>query len=102
MLMYSPGCLAISVLIFRSWNCGLNEPLRHPSGSGPALYGFQQRRVTDRWLAYRSPLTQYVNMLSKGIIDPTKVVRSALQNAASIAGLLVTAEAMVAERPAKD
>ena len=45
---------------------------------------------------------EYVNMLSKGIIDPTKVVRSALQNAASIAGLLITTEAMVAERPKKD
>jgi chaperonin GroEL len=45
---------------------------------------------------------EYVNMLSKGIIDPTKVVRSALQNAASIAGLLITTEAMVAEKPKKD
>ena len=36
------------------------------------------------------------------VIDPTKVVRSALQNAASIAGLLITTEAMVAERPKKD
>src|SRR6202050_357795 len=45
---------------------------------------------------------EYVNMVSKGIIDPTKVVRSALQNAASIAGLLITTEAMVAERPKKD
>jgi chaperonin GroEL len=44
---------------------------------------------------------EYVNMLTKGIIDPTKVVRSALQNAASIAGLLITTEAMVAELPAK-
>ena len=41
-------------------------------------------------------------MLAKGIIDPTKVVRSALQNAASIAGLLITTEAMVAEKPKKD
>jgi chaperonin GroEL len=40
---------------------------------------------------------EYVNMLSKGIIDPTKVVRAALQGAASIAGLLITTEAMVAE-----
>ncbi len=42
------------------------------------------------------------NLVSKGIIDPTKVVRAALQNAASIAGLLITTEAMVAERPKKD
>jgi chaperonin GroEL len=45
---------------------------------------------------------EYVNLLTKGIIDPTKVVRSALQNAASIAGLLITTEAMVAERPKKE
>jgi len=44
---------------------------------------------------------EYVNMLSKGIIDPTKVVRAALQGAASIAGLLITTEAMVAEIPNK-
>ena len=42
------------------------------------------------------------NLVTKGIIDPTKVVRAALQNAASIAGLLITTEAMVAERPKKD
>jgi chaperonin GroEL (HSP60 family) len=47
-------------------------------------------------------ITIYVNLVSKGIIDPTKVVRAALQNAASIAGLLITTEAMVAERPKKD
>jgi chaperonin GroEL len=45
---------------------------------------------------------EYVNMMSKGIIDPTKVVRAALQGAASIAGLLITTEAMVAELPNKN
>jgi chaperonin GroEL len=43
----------------------------------------------------------YVDMVKAGIIDPTKVVRLALQGAASIAGLLVTTEAMVAEKPQK-
>jgi chaperonin GroEL len=43
----------------------------------------------------------YVDMVKAGIIDPTKVVRLALQNAASVAGLLVTTEAMVAEKPEK-
>jgi chaperonin GroEL len=43
----------------------------------------------------------YVNLMSKGIIDPTKVVRAALQGAASVAGLLITTEAMVAELPKK-
>jgi chaperonin GroEL len=45
---------------------------------------------------------EYVDMVEKGIIDPAKVVRAALQDAASVAGLLVTAEAMVAETPKKD
>ena len=44
---------------------------------------------------------EYGNLISKGIIDPTKVVRAALQGAASVAGLLITTEAMVAEVPKK-
>jgi chaperonin GroEL len=44
---------------------------------------------------------EYVDMVKSGIIDPTKVVRTALQDAASVAGLLVTTEAMVAEKPEK-
>jgi chaperonin GroEL len=43
----------------------------------------------------------YVDLVKKGIIDPTKVVRTALQDAASVAGLLITTEAMVAEVPKK-
>ena len=43
----------------------------------------------------------YVDMVKKGIIDPTKVVRTALQDAASVAALLITTEAMVAELPKK-
>jgi len=42
---------------------------------------------------------KYVDLVEAGIADPTKVVRTALQNAASIAGLLITTEAMVADRP---
>jgi chaperonin GroEL len=44
---------------------------------------------------------EYGNLVQKGIIDPTKVVRAALQHAASVAGLLITTEAMVAELPPK-
>ncbi len=42
---------------------------------------------------------EYVDMVAKGIIDPAKVVRTALQDAGSVAGLLITTEAMVAELP---
>ena len=48
---------------------------------------------------YDAQTEQYVDMLSAGIVDPAKVVRVALQDAASVAGLMITTEAMVAERP---
>jgi chaperonin GroEL len=51
---------------------------------------------------YDAQSGEYGNLVSKGIIDPTKVVRAALQGAASVAGLLITTEAMVAELPKKE
>jgi chaperonin GroEL len=50
---------------------------------------------------YDAQTGEYVDMVKKGIIDPTKVVRTALQDASSVAGLLITTEAMVAELPKK-
>ncbi|MBJ6982319.1 MULTISPECIES: chaperonin GroEL [unclassified Luteimonas] len=51
---------------------------------------------------YNAQTGEYGDMIAFGILDPTKVTRSALQNAASIAGLMITTEAMVAELPKKD
>ncbi|MDG2519236.1 MULTISPECIES: chaperonin GroEL [Lysobacter] len=51
---------------------------------------------------YNAANGEYVDMLEAGILDPTKVTRTALQNAASIAGLMITTEAMVAELPKKE
>ncbi|HSX64165.1 MAG TPA: chaperonin GroEL [Pseudoxanthomonas sp.] len=51
---------------------------------------------------YNAQTGEYGDMIAFGILDPTKVTRSALQNAASIAGLMITTEAMVAEAPKKD
>jgi chaperonin GroEL len=56
---------------------------------------------TDSTYGFDAQSGEYVNMLKAGIIDPTKVVRLALQDASSVAGLLITTEAMVAERPEK-
>ncbi len=61
-------------------------------------------RLLDRknlTFGYDAQNDKYVDMIKSGIIDPTKVVRTALQDAASIAGLLITTEAMVAEKPEK-
>src|SRR5437870_7422248 len=51
---------------------------------------------------FDSQTGEYGNLISKGIIDPTKVVRAAIQNAASVAALLITTEAMIAELPKKN
>jgi chaperonin GroEL len=51
---------------------------------------------------YDAQNDKFVNMYKAGIVDPTKVVRTALQDAASVAGLIITTEAMIAERPKKE
>ena len=51
---------------------------------------------------YNAATGVYTDMIEAGILDPTKVVRTALQNAASVAGLMITTEAMVAELPKED
>jgi chaperonin GroEL len=55
----------------------------------------------DYAFGYNAATGEYGNLVKQGVIDPAKVVRTALQDAASIAGLLITTEAMVAERPKK-
>jgi chaperonin GroEL len=50
---------------------------------------------------FNAATEQYEDLVKAGIVDPTKVVRTALQNAASVAGLLITTEAMIAEKPEK-
>jgi chaperonin GroEL len=51
---------------------------------------------------YNAATSQFGDMIELGILDPTKVTRTALQNAASIAGLMITTEAMIAELPKKE
>ena len=50
-------------------------------------------------IGFNADTEEYVDMFEAGIIDPTKVTRSALQNAASVAGLLLTTEALITEIP---
>ena len=56
----------------------------------------------DPNFGYDARLDRYVDMVKEGIIDPTKVVRSALQNAASVSTLLLTSDALVAEMPKEE
>jgi chaperonin GroEL len=67
---------------------------------GSVIVGKIVENPTYSW-GYDAQTGTYGDLVSEGIIDPTKVVRTALQDAASIAGLLITTEAMVAEKPKK-
>ena len=60
------------------------------------------RDKADAAFGYNAQTGEYGDMFKFGVIDPTKVVRVALQDAASVAGLLITTEVMVAELPKKD
>ena len=71
------------------------------AGSDGSVVVGKLMESTDTSYGFDAQTGHYVNMVKAGIIDPTKVVRLALQGAASVAGLLVTTEAMVAEKPEK-
>jgi chaperonin GroEL len=67
---------------------------------GSIVVGKLQESKNTNW-GYDAQSGEYTDMVKAGIIDPTKVVRCALQDAASVAGLLITTEAMIADRPEK-
>jgi chaperonin GroEL len=74
--------------------------VENAGGDGSMVVGklLEQKNAVH---GYDAQSGNYVDMVKAGIIDPTKVVRLALQNAASVAGLLITTEAMIAEQPQK-
>ena len=71
------------------------------AGSDGAVVAGKLLDNKDTGFGFDAQSDKYTDMFEAGIIDPTKVVRTALQDAASIAGLLITTEAMVAEKPEK-
>ncbi|MDN6840637.1 MAG: chaperonin GroEL, partial [Tetragenococcus halophilus] len=79
----------------------LEEPVRQISENA----GFEGSVIIEKLkgeklgVGFNAATGQWVNMVDAGIVDPTKVVRSALQNAASISALLLSTEAVIADRP---
>src|SRR5689334_14869902 len=71
------------------------------AGSEGSVVVGKIRESGDAGWGFDAQTGEYVDLVGRGIIDPTKVVRNALQGAASVAGLLITTEAMVAEKPQK-
>ena len=82
----------------------VQAPLRQiaeNAGEDGAVVGGKVLENSEYSFGFDAQTGAYKDLIAAGIIDPTKVVRVALQNAASVAGLLITTEAMVAERPEK-
>ncbi len=83
----------------------LEAPLRQiaeNAGVDGSVVAGKIRESSDLSFGFNAQTEEYGDMFKFGVIDPAKVVRTALQDAASIAGLLITTEAMVADRPSKD
>ena len=82
----------------------LESPIRQIAGNSGAEPSIVVATVRDGdgGFGYNAQTDVYENLVKAGVIDPTKVVRSALQNAASIASLLLTTEAVVVERPEEE
>ncbi|ANP38197.1 MULTISPECIES: chaperonin GroEL [Rhodobacterales] len=83
----------------------IEAPLRQiaeNAGVDGAVVAGKVRESSDKNFGFNAQTEEYGDMFSFGVIDPAKVTRTALEDAASIAGLLITTEAMVADKPSKD
>jgi len=83
----------------------IEAPLRQiaeNSGVDGSVVAGKIRESNDKTFGFNAQTEEYGDMFKFGVIDPAKVVRTALQDAASVAGLLITTEAMIADRPSKE
>ena len=85
-------------IVLRSLEAPARQIVENAGVEGSVVVGKILENKSQTY-GFDSQTEQYVDMLAAGIVDPAKVVRVALQDAASIAGLMITTEAMVAERP---
>lgn len=86
-------------------NRAAEEPLRQIAGNcglDGAVVVNKVKESKDSYFGFNAADEKYEDLLAAGVIDPVKVTRSALQNAASVAGLLLTTEAMIAEKPKRE
>jgi len=87
-------------IVRRSLQAPLRQIAANAGQDGAVVAGEVLRNDTYEY-GYDAQMGEYKDLVAAGVIDPTKVVRTALQGAASVAALLITTEAMVAERPEK-
>ncbi|GAB5471287.1 MAG: chaperonin GroEL [Rhodospirillales bacterium] len=88
-------------IVRRALKAPARQIAKNAGADGSVVVG-KLLEASDENFGYDAQTGEYGDLVSKGIIDPTKVVRTALQDAGSIAGLLITTEAMIAESASKD
>jgi len=88
-------------IIKRSIEEPLRQIVKNAGGEGSVVVNEVKNNANPAF-GFNAATGVYGDMFEMGVVDPTKVTRTALQNAASIAGLMITTEAMVAELPKKD
>ena len=85
-------------IVRRAIEAPARQIAENAGAEGSVVVGKLREKKDENW-GYDAAVGEYKDMIKAGIIDPTKVVRTALQDAASIAGLIITTEAMVATKP---
>jgi len=88
-------------IVRRAIEAPVRQIAENAGAEGSIVVG-KLRETTDFGYGWNAQTNEFGDLYDQGVIDPVKVVRTALQDAASIAGLLITTEAMVAEKPKKD
>ncbi len=88
-------------IVRRAIEAPVRQIAENAGAEGSVIVG-KLREKTDFSFGWNAQTGEYGDLYAQGVIDPAKVVRTALQDAASVAGLLVTTEAMIADKPKKD
>ena len=88
-------------IVRRAIEAPARQIAENAGAEGSIVVGKLREKADFAW-GWNAQTGEYGDLYSQGVIDPAKVVRTALQDAASVAGLLVTTEAMVAEKPKKE
>uniref|UniRef100_UPI0005BAEDE1 chaperonin GroEL n=1 Tax=Methylobacterium sp. UNCCL110 TaxID=1449057 RepID=UPI0005BAEDE1 len=89
-------------IVLKALEAPIRQIAQNAGVEGSIVVGKITDKADSETYGFNAQTEEYVDMIQAGIVDPAKVVRTALQDAASVAGLLVTTEAMVADAPKKD
>ena len=88
-------------IVMKALEAPIRQIVENAGVEGSIVVGKISENASETY-GFNAQTEEYVDMIKAGIVDPAKVVRTALQDAASVSGLLVTTEAMIADKPKKD